>query len=42
MKGADYKGKEVVGEKVANELKLVDYVDGMSTSNIIKKIKNLN
>jgi D-beta-D-heptose 7-phosphate kinase/D-beta-D-heptose 1-phosphate adenosyltransferase len=42
VKGADYKGKEVVGEKVANELKLVDYVDGMSTSNIIKKIKNLN
>jgi D-beta-D-heptose 7-phosphate kinase / D-beta-D-heptose 1-phosphate adenosyltransferase len=42
VKGADYEGKEVIGQEVAAELKLIEYVSGRSTSNIIKKIKNLN
>ena len=39
VKGGDYKGKKVVGTEFAGELKLVDFVDGKSTTNIIKKIK---
>ena len=37
VKGGDYKGKEVVGSDIAKELRLVDFVDGKSTTNIIKK-----
>jgi D-beta-D-heptose 7-phosphate kinase/D-beta-D-heptose 1-phosphate adenosyltransferase len=37
VKGGDYKGKEVVGSDIAKEVKLVDFVDGKSTTNIIKK-----
>ena len=39
VKGGDYEGKEVVGTSFANELKLVDFVDGKSTTNTIKKIQ---
>ena len=42
VKGADYEGKEVIGQEFATELKLIEYVSGRSTSNIVKKIKNLN
>lgn len=38
-KGADYEGKEVVGSDIAEEVRLIDFVDGRSTTNIIKKIK---
>ena len=37
VKGGDYKGKEVVGSDIAKELRLVDFVDGKSTTNIIKR-----
>ncbi|MBL0687369.1 MAG: D-glycero-beta-D-manno-heptose 1-phosphate adenylyltransferase [Sulfurospirillum sp.] len=37
VKGGDYKGKEIVGSDIVKELKLVDFVDGKSTTNIIKK-----
>jgi D-beta-D-heptose 7-phosphate kinase/D-beta-D-heptose 1-phosphate adenosyltransferase len=40
VKGADYKGKEVVGSDIAKEVKLIDFVDGKSTTNIIKKVRN--
>lgn len=40
VKGADYKGKEVVGSDIASEVRLIDFVDGKSTSAMIKKIKN--
>jgi D-beta-D-heptose 7-phosphate kinase/D-beta-D-heptose 1-phosphate adenosyltransferase len=40
VKGADYEGKEVVGSDIASEVKLIDFVDGKSTSSIIEKIKN--
>jgi D-beta-D-heptose 7-phosphate kinase/D-beta-D-heptose 1-phosphate adenosyltransferase len=40
VKGADYEGKEVVGSDIAKETVLIDFVDGKSTTNIIKKVKN--
>ena len=39
VKGADYEGKEVVGSDIAKETRLVEFVDGKSTTSIIKKIK---
>ena len=39
VKGADYKGKEVVGQDIADELKLVEFVDGKSSTQTIEKIK---
>lgn len=41
VKGADYEGKEVVGSDIATETKLVEFVDGKSTTSTIKKIKNI-
>ena len=41
VKGGDYEGKEVVGQDIAKELKLVQFIDAKSTSKTIKKIKNL-
>lgn len=42
VKGGDYKSKEVVGSDIANEVKLVDFVDGRSTTKTIDKIQNCN
>jgi D-beta-D-heptose 7-phosphate kinase / D-beta-D-heptose 1-phosphate adenosyltransferase len=42
VKGADYVGKEVVGQDIAEKLRLVEYIDGKSSTNTIKKIKNSN
>ena len=39
VKGGDYKGKEVVGSDIAKELRLVDFVDGKSTTKIIEKVR---
>lgn len=39
VKGGDYEGKEVVGTEFAGELKLVDFVDGKSTTKTILKIQ---
>lgn len=39
VKGGDYKGKDVVGTEFAKELKLVDFVDGKSTTKTIQKIQ---
>jgi len=38
VKGADYEGKEVVGSDVADEVVLIDFVEGKSTTSIICKI----
>ena len=35
----NYKGKKVVGTEFASELKLVDFVDGKSTTKTIQKIQ---
>jgi len=39
VKGGDYEGKHVVGQEIADELRLVQFVDGKSTTKIIEKIK---
>jgi len=39
VKGGDYEGKTVVGTEFAGELKLVDFVDGKSTTKTIEKIQ---
>lgn len=39
VKGGDYKDKEVVGSDIAGEVRLVDFVDGKSTTKTIKKIQ---
>jgi len=40
VKGGDYEDKEVVGQDIAKELKLVQFIDAKSTSKTIKKIRN--
>ncbi len=40
VKGADYEGKEVVGSDIAKEVKLIDFVEGRSTTSTIEKIRN--
>ncbi|MGI6573807.1 MAG: D-glycero-beta-D-manno-heptose 1-phosphate adenylyltransferase [Fermentimonas sp.] len=40
VKGGDYQGKEVVGQDIADEVKLVQFVDGKSTTDTIKKIRS--
>ncbi|MBT7117910.1 MAG: D-glycero-beta-D-manno-heptose-7-phosphate kinase [Campylobacteraceae bacterium] len=39
VKGGDYEGKDVVGQDIAGQLKLVDFVDGKSTTKTIEKIQ---
>ena len=39
VKGGDYEGKEVVGTEFAKELRLVEFVDGKSTTKTIQKIQ---
>ena len=38
VKGADYEGKDVIGSDIAGEVKLIDFVAGKSTTNLIGKI----
>lgn len=40
VKGGDYTGKEVVGQDIAKKLKLVQFIDGKSTTNTIKRIRD--
>jgi len=39
VKGGDYRGKTVVGTEFAGTLKLVDFVEGKSTTKTIERIK---
>lgn len=39
VKGGDYEGKKVVGEDIADELRLIEYIDGKSTSKTIERIQ---
>ena len=39
VKGEDYKIDEIVGKEFAQEVKVLPYLEGFSTTNIIKKIK---
>ena len=40
VKGGDYAGKEVVGQDIADELRLVAFVEGKSTTKTIERIQN--
>ena len=42
VKGGDYKGKEVIGQDIADELKLVELLDGKSSTQTIEKIQKGN
>ena len=39
VKGSDYSGKNVVGEDLVEELVLVEFIEGRSSTNIINKMK---
>ena len=39
VKGGDYEGKEIVGQDIAKEVKLVKFVNEKSTTNTIEKIR---
>ena len=38
VKGGDYAGKEIVGQDIADEVKIVEFLDGKSSTNTIEKI----
>lgn len=40
VKGGDYLGKKVVGSNIAKKVVLIDFEEGFSTTNIIKRIEN--
>jgi len=40
VKGKDYQDKKVVGQDIAGELKLVQFVDGKGTTETIKRIQH--
>ena len=42
VKGGDYEGKEVIGQDIADELKLVEFIDGKSSTQTIEKIQKGN
>lgn len=39
VKGADYEGKEVVGSSIAKEVRLVQFIEGKSTTKLIERIQ---
>ncbi len=39
VKGGDYEGKQVIGEDIVDELKIVKLIKGRSTSSTIQKIR---
>ena len=41
VKGGDYEGKEVSGQDIAQELKIIQFIDGKSTTDTIERIKKL-
>lgn len=42
VKGGDYKIENVIGREYAKETILIDFVEGYSTTKIIKNINNIN
>lgn len=42
VKGADYNGKEVIGEDIVKEVKLIEFVKNKSTTNLINKIREMD
>lgn len=42
VKGADYKGKDVIGEDIVKEVKLIEFVKNKSTTKLINKIREMD
>jgi len=42
VKGSDYKGEEVIGQDIVEELKLVEFVEDKSSTLTIEKIQNIS
>ena len=40
VKGGDYAGQEVIGQDIAEELRLVEFIEGKSSTQTIEKIKH--
>ena len=40
VKGADYEGKEIAGSEFVKEVRLIEFVEGKSSTNIIEKIRS--
>ena len=40
-KGGDYKKKDIIGHDIVNEVKIIPYLDGNSTTNLINRIKKI-
>ena len=40
VKGGDYENKKVAGQEIVNELKIVKFIEGKSTTKIIQTIQN--
>ena len=38
IKGADWKGKQVIGSDIAKKLEFITYINGFSTTNIIEEL----
>lgn len=41
VKGADYKDKEIIGREFSKEVRLIDFIEGKSTTHLIEKIQSL-
>jgi len=41
VKGGDYEGQTVVGQDLVDELKLVKFIEGKSTTKTIERIQNI-
>jgi D-beta-D-heptose 7-phosphate kinase/D-beta-D-heptose 1-phosphate adenosyltransferase len=39
VKGGDYRGRDIVGQDIADEVKIVDFVAGKSTTRTIETIE---
>lgn len=42
VKGADYEGKEIVGAEFSKEVRLIEFVEGYSTSKIVENIQKID
>ncbi len=40
VKGGDYKNQDIIGKEFANETKIIEFLNGKSSSLIIEKVKN--
>jgi D-beta-D-heptose 7-phosphate kinase/D-beta-D-heptose 1-phosphate adenosyltransferase len=41
VKGADYNGKKVVGSNLVKEVRLIEFIEGKSTTGLIEKIRDV-